>query len=367
MVTNLAGGHFNFGFGLARQAGSPTPPSNLSNNINEFSVETARLACAQAMLLATQGTPAQAAAERLLQLQRELGSESLRHQVERLDPAEREHLASALGQVALHELLALSEEGDAELFFSGLFQVTARAQRNRNAAWAAFVYQGMSQGEGAFAAVPSQSRNRAREELEVLQGGGSFGRRFENFSTNLIREASDPSMIIGMGVGGIAFSAVRMGVLARFAARPASWLTRGIGARFLASSVALPAEVLGFWGAGRAVAHPGTLRWDGETLRHELASQFLTLGLLKASGAATSHLFDRFHGISALTGEAARLPAFTQFSRGAFHQIGMFGGIAASHYAEVRLGLRPDSGHFWSDSLATLVSYNVGGRDAQTV
>lgn len=322
------------------------------------------------MLLATQGSPAQAAAERLLERQRDQGSEALRRSVERLDPAERENLVSVLGQATFNELIALGEEGDAELFFSGLFQLTARAQRNRNAAWAAFVYQGMSQAEGAFAAIPSQSRNRAREELEVLQGGGSFGRRFENFSTNLIREATDPSMIIGMGVGGIAFSAVRMGVLARFAARPASWLTRGLGARFLASSLALPAEVLGFWGTGRAVtaiAHPGTLRWDGETLRHELASQFLTLGLLKVSGAATSHLFDRFHGISALTGEAARLPAFTQFSRGAFHQIGMFGGIAASHYAEVRFGLRPDSGHFWSDSLATLISFNVGGRVAQTV
>lgn len=371
MVTNLAGGRSNWGFGFARPAPqSSADSSNLSNEINGFSVSTARQASVQSILLAVQGSPAQAAAERLLQRHRDLVNQPLRRSLESLDPADRESLQSALGSSSLAELVALSEEGDAELFFNGLFQLTGRAQRHRHSTWAASLYLGMSEGHGAFAAIPASLRNRAHEELEVLQGGGTFGRRVENFSSHLIQEAADPSMIIGMGVGGLAFSAVRMGVLARFAARPASWLTRGLSARFLASSAALPAEVLGFWGAGRAVtaiSRPGTLRWDSQTLGHELAAQFLTLGLLKLSGAATSHLFDRFHGISALTGEAARLPAFTHFSRAAFHQIGMFGGIAAGHYAEVQLGLRPDSGHFWSDSLATLIHFNVGGRIAHTV
>ncbi|HKY62681.1 MAG TPA: hypothetical protein VJR29_04605 [bacterium] len=324
---------------------------------------------AQALVLASQGhPPAQAAADRFLELRRQYPGWRLSRVLEGLPVSDRENLRSQLGAASLNELISLGEEGDAELFFSGLLRLTGSAARNRNAAWAATLYQGMAEGLGAFAAIPPSLRARAREEAEVLQGGGSFGRRAEHFAGHFVREASDPSMILGMGVAGLAFSTVRMGALANLAARPASAWTRGLGARFLASSAAFPAEVLAFWGTGRAVTatlHPENLRWDRETLSHELASQVLTLGFLKLSGAASSHLFDRFHGLSA--GSAAGAPAFTRFSRQAFHQLGMFGGIAAGHYAETRLGLRPDTGNLWSDSFLTLVHFNAGARIANTV
>ncbi|HEX5033127.1 MAG TPA: hypothetical protein VFW62_01485, partial [bacterium] len=285
-----------------------------------------------------------------------------------MSEADQESLRSLLGRVALEELVALGEEGDAELFFSGALNWAGRAGRQHNAAWAGLVYQGLAEASGAMSAIPTTLRSRAREELEVLQGGGSFGRRAEHFAGHFVREASDPSMILGMGVAGLAFSTIRMGALANLAARPASAWTRGLGARFLASSVAFPAEVMAFWGTGRAVTgalHPEQLRWDRETLSHELASQVLTLGFLKLSGAASSHLFDRFHGLSAASASSA--PAFTRFSRQAFHQLGMFGGIAAGHYTETRLGLRPDTGHLWSDSFLTLLHFNAGARIANTV
>ncbi len=369
MVTDALGGRSRFDFRLGNQSQAlVSNTSNITSENNEFSP---RLAGVQALLLASQGSStAQAAAERLLDRQRQFPSEPLRRSFNTLSLSDRENLRLHLGSGSLNELISLGGEADVELFYSGLLSLTGRASRDHNAVWAGAVYQGLAEAGGAFASIPANLRSHAREEAEVLQGGGTFGRRVEHFGNRFFHEAADPSMILGMGVAGIAFSGVRLGVMARFAARPASLLTRGVGARFLASSAAFPAEVLAFWGTGRAVTavlHPENLRWDRETLTHELASQILTLGLLKLSGAAANGLFDRFHGISPLTGAAARLPAFTHFSRQAFHQLGMFGGIAAGHYAETRLGLRPDSGHLWSDSFFTLLHFNAGARIANTV
>ncbi|HKX12393.1 MAG TPA: hypothetical protein VJP40_04505, partial [bacterium] len=330
-----------------------------------------RLAAAQALLLASQGSPVdQAAAERLLERQRQFPAEPLRRSFNTLSLSDRENLRLHLGSGPLNELISLGEESDAELFYSGLLNLTGRASRDRHALWTGAVYQSLAEASGAFASIPAKLRSQARVETEVLQGGGTFGRRVEHFSSRFFHEATDPSMILGMGVAGVAFSAVRLGVLTRFAAQPAAWWSRGLGARALASGAAFPAEVLGFWGTGRAVTavlHPENLRWDGETLGHELAAQVLTLGLLKLSGAAANGLFDRFHGISPVTGAASRLPAFTRFSRQAFHQLGMFGGIATGHYAETQLGLRPDTGHLWSESFFTLLHFNAGARIAHTV
>jgi hypothetical protein len=328
MSTGSSGGLTNLGLRFEDAPAAPSISANFPSENRDFSVATAAQICAQ-----------------ILQMQDNI----------------REN--------ARQELLSLSREGDPDLFYESLFHLARREARLHNAAaWVGSVFQSLA--EDRREAVPPSLRARAREELALLQGGGSFGRRFENFTTHFVEEATDPSMIAGMALGGIAFSAVRLGVMTRFAVRPAAWWTRGLGARFLASSAALPAEVLAFWGSGRAinaVRHPGSLRWDGETLRNELISQTLTLGLLKLSGAASTRLFDHFHGISPLTGQALRLPAFTHFSRQAFHQLGMFGGIVGGHYVETRLQLRPDTGNLWSDSLMTLVHFNVGGRVANTV
>ncbi|MCE9624937.1 MAG: hypothetical protein K8R69_05710, partial [Deltaproteobacteria bacterium] len=297
-------------------------------------------------------------------------SEGLRSAFQRLPMAEREALTRRLG-ADWNEFLSLETEADADLFFSGLLNLGQRSQAGGNAALSGAIFQVLAEGPPALRGlVPNSLHQRALGEFNAMRGVGGAGRRFEFLARNFVREASDPGMILGMGVAGTVFGAMRLGVLSRLAARPAAWWTRGVAASFLASSAAFPAEVLAFWGSTRAYGmamHPETLRWDRGSISHELASLTLTLGLLKLSGAASGQLFDRVHGINPATGEIARLPGFTQFSRQAFAQLGMFGGIAAGHYAETRLGLRPSTSGdtFWTDSLVTLLQFNVGGRLSQ--
>ncbi|MFO1463862.1 MAG: hypothetical protein U1F66_08780 [bacterium] len=311
--------------------------------------------------------PSVRAAQRLLENFRSNGEGGLRGALERLSEADRSALQRRFASV-LPQMLNLATETDPELLYSELLSLGQRAQAEGDAGLGAAILQGLAEAPAwAGAGIPESVRRRARQEFDASRGVGSAGRRFEYLARHFVREATDPGMIVGMGVAGTVFSALRLGVLSRLALRPASWWTRGFAASALASSAAFPGEVLAFWGTTRAfgqLTRPEALRWDRATVGHELASLALTLGLLKLSGAAAEGIFDRVHGVNALTGEVARLPGFTRFSRTAFQQLGMFGGIAAGHYAETRLGLRPpQSGDtFWTDSLVTLLQFNVGGR-----
>ncbi|MCC6273330.1 MAG: hypothetical protein IT572_07670 [Deltaproteobacteria bacterium] len=294
-------------------------------------------------------------------------SGGLREVFRGLSASDQAALRRRLG-AALDELLALGEEGDPELFYAGLLNLGGRAARDGDSVLSGAIFQGLAEGPAEIrGSMPAALGRRALEEFNAMRGTGSAGRRFEYLARHFAREASDPGMLLGMGVAGTVFSATRLGVLSRLAARPAAWWTRGFGAGMAANAAAFPAEVLAFWGTTRAyglAVRPETLRWDRASIGHELAGLGITLGCLKLFGAASGRLFDRVHGIDSVTGAAARLPAFTRFSRTAFQQLGTLGGIAAGHYAEMRLGLRPQvSGDvFWTDALVTLLQFHVGGR-----
>ncbi len=291
----------------------------------------------------------------------------LREAFRGLGASDQAALRTRLGG-ALDELLALGEESDPELFYAGLLNLGGRAARDGDSVLSGAIYQGLAEGPAEIRdSMPAALGRRALEEFNAMRGTGSAGRRFEYLARHFAREASDPAMLLGMGVAGTVFSATRLGVLSRLAARPAAWWTRGFGAGMAASAAAFPAEVLAFWGTTRVyglAVRPETLRWDRASIGHELAGLGITLGCLKLFGAASGRLFDRAHGIDPVTGAAARLPAFTRFSRTAFQQLGTLGGIATGHYAEMRLGLRPQvSGDvFWTDALVTLLQFHVGGR-----
>lgn len=297
-------------------------------------------------------------------------SGGLREAFRGLSASDQAALRRRLG-AALDELLALGEEGDPELFYSGLLSLGRCAARDGDSVLSGAIFQGLAEGPADIrGSMPAAQGRRALEEFNAMRGTGSAGRRFEHLARHFAREASDPAMILGMGVAGTVFSASRLGVLSRLAARPAAWWTRGFGAGMAANAAAFPAEVLAFWGTTRAygmAVRPETLRWDRASMGHELAGLGITLGCLKLFGAASGRLFDRVHGIDPVTGAAARLPTFTRFSRSAFQQLGTLGGIATGHYAEMRLGLRPQVGGdvFWTDALVTLLQFHVGGRLSQ--
>ncbi len=272
---------------------------------------------------------------------------------------------SSLDAASRAELEALGQESDPSLAAEAWLSFAARQERSGRAELAAEVYANLAQ-EGS-----SYFRQRAQARLDVLMGGGSFGERFEAQSRNFLQEAANPAMLVGMGAAATVFSAVRLGTLSRLLASPtANFLTRGAGARILASSAALVPEVGAFWGASRltraALGGPEQA-WDAATLTREWASLGLSLGLLKIGGWASRGLFDRIHGVDVLMGGATRLSAFSRFSRPALENLGMFSGIALAYGLEPRLGLAPERrpGSFWSDTLATLLQFHVGGRLSQ--
>jgi 1-acyl-sn-glycerol-3-phosphate acyltransferase len=92
------------------------------------------------------------------------------------------------------------------------------------------------------------------------------------------------------------------------------------------------------------------------TLGREVASSYITLGALRASGGLASGAYRRVQGLAPT---AAATPM-----QGAFNQAGMFGGIVLGHEAETRLGLRErvDGATTMVDSLAMLLQFNVAGR-----
>lgn len=291
----------------------------------------------------------------------------LQQALRRLSSGDRSALHRRFGNL-IEEIASIGEEEDPELFYSALLSIGQRALRDGDATLSMAIFQGLAEGPEEFRSqIPSSVRARALQEYDASRGRGAVGGRFEYLARHFSREASDPGMLLGMGIAGTVFSSVRLGVLSRLASRPALWWTRGIGAGVVASASAFPAEILAFWGSNRLynqLARPETLRWDLASIGQEFASLGITLGFLKLFGAASGHLFDRVHGIHPATGAAARLPAITRFSRVLFQQLGTFGGIATGHYAEMRLGLRPrvNGDTFWTDCWVTLLQFHVGGR-----
>lgn len=260
------------------------------------------------------------------------------------------------------ELESLSREGDVELLGESLLQLGRRATQRDQSELGRDVFSWIV-SEGESRGLPSSLRARAREELEVLGGGGSFGRRAENFVGHVVQDTFSPATLIGMTAGGLAFSTVRFVALSRLAASPGTYFwIRGLGAKTLASAAAFVPEVTAFWGvenATRRLTNPGSPH-SSDGLRG-WGSAALSLGLLRLSGAGSSALFRRAHGIEA--GAALRGGGFTRLSEATFHQGGMLAGISLAQYLQPQFGLGASHReHFWSDAFATLLHFNISGR-----
>ncbi len=289
-----------------------------------------------------------------------------------LPPLERERVLAGLAfrDPALRaELRALAAEADPELFYEGLLGMGARLERAGDLNSAIPIYAAIV---GAVPPLTGDKREgplqrSAQARLDAILGRGAFGPRAEFLFRHFAREASRPDMILGMTAAGLVASGLRFGVLSRLAASPtATWFNRGAGAALTASAAAFLPETAAFWSAARLwnLAAGERLDWTAAGIGREWASLALTLGFLKLGGALSHGIFHRVHGIDPLAGGAGRLPGFTRVSRPLFEQIGVFSGIHLGHWAEARLGLRPQDPHAnpWLESLATLLHLHVGGR-----
>lgn len=244
-------------------------------------------------------------------------------------------------------LQALSREGDSELFHSGLMQVARRAEDGDRIGLASQLYSLIERrSEQAYL------RERAANRLALFHGGGSFGDRFEFQSRRFFAQATDPTALASMAVGGAVFRIARLGILGRLAASPtAGFLTRGFGARALSGTGAFLAESTAFTLTARGLNSLGG-RSSGHSFGEEWSSGALTLAMLRGFGAAGTGLYRRFHG------------ATPSAWMGLYGQGAMLGGIMTAHALEQRLGLREPSqgGNALLDGLVTLLQFNVAAR-----
>lgn len=244
------------------------------------------------------------------------------------------------------ELEALRAEGDAELYFEGLHHIARRLARHDQVAEASALWSFVA--EEAALSSPSVAR-RARQELEVLQGGGNFGRRVESLSQRFLNEATSPTALIGMTVAGGVYSLGRTALLGRLLASPAGLFTRGLGARAVAGLGAFAVEAPAFTLTTRTL-HAASGQASPNSLGQEFLSSYLTLGGLKFFGA--------------LGGLAAQRAGVGPVSRALIPNASAYLGILAGHGLERAFHLSPDRpfDHVLLDSLALLLQFQVGGR-----
>ncbi|MCE9626267.1 MAG: helix-turn-helix domain-containing protein [Deltaproteobacteria bacterium] len=265
-----------------------------------------------------------------------------------------EGLHTSIGATERRELLSLARESDPQLFFEGLLSLGMREEQADHLEFAGAIYSAIA-GEGAHGGSALQQR--ARQRLDAIVGRGAIGNRAEVLLRRFSREVASPSMLVGMAGAQAVFGLTRLALLSRLAASPtATFLTRGVGAKTLASVGAFALEAPSFVAFTRATnATMGQSQdWSLNALGREVASSYLTLGSLKAMGAL----------VNPLTSQATRLTGLSAISQRWLPQVGMFAGIVVGHQLETRLGLREhvDGATTLVDSLSMLLQFNVGGR-----
>lgn len=245
------------------------------------------------------------------------------------------------------ELESLGDEKDSEIFFESLLRLAGREENAGHDAAALTLYSAVPKHS-----IHSDVANRAQSRHDALLGSGSFGARAEVLTRRFFREAAEPSSLIAMAGAQAVFGFVRATSLGALLASPQSLFTRGFAARSLASLSGFAFEAPAFVALGRGARWTMGKPMSSEGIGTELATSFLSLGLLKASGAAARALTARFPRMAL---------------QGLFHDGAMVAGLMTAHGLEAALGLREKSGFGDSlvDSIVTTLQLKVGGRIAQ--
>src|SRR5215470_4886601 len=175
------------------------------------------------------------------------GGTSLQGALTALPAAQRDSLQRQLGPQALQELSAISQERDPEMFYEALLAFGVRQEQADRLDWATRSYS-LVAGAGHL----QDLQRRAQGRLQAVMGQGAMGARAEFLLRRLSREACEPSSLLAMGAAGALFKVTRLAALSRLAATPTeNFLTRGFGARALASTIAFAVEAPAFTMTGR--------------------------------------------------------------------------------------------------------------------
>ncbi|MFO1462800.1 MAG: hypothetical protein U1F66_03415 [bacterium] len=273
---------------------------------------------------------------------------------------------AAFAPEQIRELQDLSREPDPQLCYEALLNLAQRLQRDNHFESAAAIFSTVAESIGRSQAADPQGSaaegsevmlRRARQGLALLGGQGESLARVEVLGRRFVEQATDPRMILSFGLAGGLASVVRQSVLASLSLRTASLLSRGLGARFLASSAATFTEIPAFVAVNRGLREfsaegspPGT-----EGLRDELLSTALFLTTLRITGALSEM------GIAHLV----RSPALSQgLAAGA-----SLGGVYLALRLQEATGHRRAQGSLdrWVDAADTLLQMRVGGRLWQSI
>ncbi|HKY64241.1 MAG TPA: MBL fold metallo-hydrolase [bacterium] len=285
----------------------------------------------------------------------------------------RQRLGPSLPAAARRELESLGAESDPELQAMGLLGLASRLEHQGHEALALQVLQTLQE----LPSVPADLRHRAQIRQAALNGQGApIGARAEVLFRRFGGEVTNPSALFAMGAAGAVFRLARLGALSRFAASPASALTRGRLASPLASTLGFLAEAPAFTLAHRAADAmlDRPLDWSGESLRRELTSSFIALGAMRLVGATPSFVRRGLGGgrtaaatssfgvsANALPLPGPPLPKGREFLE---PTLALYAGILLGHGLEMGLGLRPTQSfdELLFDSAAMLVQFHVAGN-----
>ncbi len=261
------------------------------------------------------------------------------HALHPWEGVDRSDLSKAYGEALASELTQLKMEENSDLRSQGLWNAATREELRGNLAFASEVYAWLSE-HGT-----ETIREKALERLALLEGRGPFGQRAEHLLRGFAREASNPTMLLAMGIGGTVYKATKLATMSRLVGSSGYW-GRGVGMK-LAGSIAgyaLEAPVftaVGRWGRGEKLFGPG--------LKEELLSSYLVLGAMKSVG-----------GLSRELSRGMGRPRLEKLAG----EVGLYGGIMLGHGLEAKTGLRAwhEGGQEWVDGLAMFVQLKASGR-----
>jgi len=259
----------------------------------------------------------------------------------------QDKIKKALGPLAFQGLLALTEQSNPQLFYSGLYRLGSHWEGQRQYALAKVLYSLLIQ-------IPQAGTwgKRARERLDLLKGRGKLGDRLEMLGREFFHELMDPSLLIGMGVAQGVFRGV-----SRFALKRLGNLS--LGSRGLAWTLGLSAEVPSFSLTVRGFRELQGLsqNWSREALGRDLFHTGLMLFSLKSMGALGTA------AMGGMKGSAAFSNRFLRFSEKALPQAAMLTGILGANYLSTEFRLKGPSSpdKVLLESLTTLLHFNLIG------
>ncbi len=244
------------------------------------------------------------------------------------------------------EWQSLSAESDPVLLDEAKLRFGRRLEQEGKFQAAAADFAGLIAG-ASNAAI----RDQAQGELDVLQGSGSFGARFQLQGGQILRELLKPEPILLMAAGSMAFRLGKLATLGKLASIPeAGWLSRGFGLRAAANTAG--------WLTETSAITLGSLALESA------AGRPVSAGVLAKNFASTGLLL----GSLRLMGHAAGLFA-SPATRSLAQQTGMYGGILLADRIETKLGFKTEAAgaNPWSSAFLTWAQFNAGGVIAHGV